>query len=237
MRSPSPFLPLLLATTAGALCTGCIHVSTANDQAIHSDGAVMPSALPPSDTPTYTTPDAPSLTGLDRSAWPVTFFTVAQRDVEHQTLYRSRPISYTHTSAVQRGEYPTAENAGEDVTNGSRQDQALEGLVAPINAAGEVVMLIPRAIMARPTTPARGPTSPVERVPRSSALPAQDAANPPTRKPVPPPEVRTKPGTVTPTTPLGLTHPVPASTAPPTDTPTPPPPPTPTPQPTPETPQ
>lgn len=173
--------PELLFALATAACAGC--VSTANDQANHSDGSTITAAIPVSDSPTYTTPDAPSVTGLSRQAWPQTVFNVPQREVENQQQYRSKPLSYTKSSAVQRQEFPTPETAGEDVTNGSRSDQALEALVSPFYAIGELIMMIPRAIIAPPATPARTPTEPVERFPIPPVvqpLPAAPASAPAT---------------------------------------------------------
>lgn len=173
---------MLTMLAAGGGGSGC--VAPQNDSPAFSDGTVMESMKPLPTEPTYTKPDEPSITTLDRSAWPVTEYTVAQRDTVHQPTYRSKQVSLTHASAIQRGEYPTAETAGENVTGNSGGDQALEAVLAPLQAVADVVLMIPRAFVNKPTAPVRGPTVPVDRIPPKPpavspvAAPAIPAAEP-----------------------------------------------------------
>lgn len=154
----------MLTMLAGAGC-----VAPQNDSPAFSDGTVLESMKPLPTEPTYTKADEPSITTLDRSAWPATEYSVSQRDTVHQPTYRSKQVSLTHASAVQRGEYPTAETAGENVTGDSGGDQALEAVLAPLQALADVVLMIPRAFVNKPTAPVRGPTVPVERIPPKPA--------------------------------------------------------------------
>ncbi|MFT3686321.1 MAG: hypothetical protein QM783_15610 [Phycisphaerales bacterium] len=184
-----PALSLLLAT---ALLAGC--VSTENDQAVFSTGEPLdPSAITTS-APTYTQPDAPSLTGLDRSHWPRTDVSVPQRDSVHQPTYRSDPVQFAKASAVQRDEYPTDETAGESVTGDSGPAQSLEGIVMPLQAVADMFLMIPRAIFHSPIAPVRGPMIPVDRMPPGKAYPLGNPA------PGNPPAAPTAPASAAPTT-------------------------------------
>jgi len=174
----------LLVVLVPVMLAGC--VAAENDSPALSDGTVLESMAPPPGSPTYTGPDSPSVTSLDRSSWPETGFNVSQRNVVHQPDYRSEPVKLTHASAVQRGEYPTAETAGESITGGSRPQQSLEGVLLPLQAVAEAFLLIPRAIIAPINTPVRGPDSPVERVPpRQTPQAASPAAPAPAASPAP----------------------------------------------------
>ncbi|HYD01159.1 MAG TPA: hypothetical protein VEB22_08030 [Phycisphaerales bacterium] len=216
--------PLLLTLTLAAVA-GC--VAARNDDPALADGTRLNTTLPQPAEPTYFEPDVPSLAGLDRSAWPQTVFSVPQREVTHQPTYRTRPVALAKRTAVQRGEYPSEETAGESISDGSRGKQALEGLLAPLHALGDLVMVIPRAVTNHPLTPVRGPLAPVHRVPPSQPTPpaAATTAPPPPPANAPPPVDPVK-GTTAPEEPgVQPTPPVPAAP------PTPPTPPTPAPGP------
>lgn len=163
---------LLLALTGG----GC--VSPRNDDHTLSDGTQLIIEPVVSLAPGTGQADAPSITGLDRSHWPETTYSVPQRNVVHQPTYRSRPVSIARASAVQRGEYPAIETAGESISKGSLGIQAIEAVLAPMQAMVDVVLMVPRAVLKPPTMPVRGPNVPVHRVAHAVVLaPAPTPAN------------------------------------------------------------
>jgi hypothetical protein len=170
-------LSSLALGTLGAL-TGC--VTPLNDDPALSDGTPLHSATT-APVPGAARLDAPSLTtGLDRSGWPQTVYSVPQRDTVHQPIVRSRPVRLARSSAVQRGEYPTEETAGENVTGNSRGAQTLEAVLAPLQTVGDFFLFIPRSFVTPPRTAVRGPLVPVDRVtPLAPTAPAGPAASPP----------------------------------------------------------
>ncbi len=163
-----------------------------DDNPALSDGTRLSTTVAPSDTPTYAQPDAPSVTGLSRDQWALTNFSVPQREVLHKPTYRSRPVALTDSNAIQRDEFPTAENAGAFSLD-SQGDQRVEALLAPMYALADILLLVPRAIMMPPTTPVRGPTIPVDRVPAPAPAPVTVPVTPAPPAPDPAPATNTPP--------------------------------------------
>ncbi len=166
MQMPRPaVIAALLLPLAG---TGC--VTPRNDDQTLSDGTPLVHDPVLSGSAAISQPDEPSLSGLDRSHWPQTSYSVPPRDVVHQPVYRSRPILLASRSAIQRGEYPTPENASESISDGTRATQALEAVLAPLQAMADVVLMVPRVVLLPPTSPARGPTVPSQRVVQAAVV-------------------------------------------------------------------
>ncbi|MDP1660984.1 MAG: hypothetical protein Q8L55_03630 [Phycisphaerales bacterium] len=180
MQMPRPaVIAALLLPLAGAGC-----VTPRNDDHALSDGTPLIHNPVVSGSVAVGQADAPSLSGLDRSHWPQTHYSVPQRDVVHQPVYRSRPVSLTSRSAIQRGEYPVPETAAESISDGTRAIQAIEAVLAPLQAMGELVLMVPRAVLMPPMAPARGPTVPVHRVARAAVLTPATARLSPSETPV-----------------------------------------------------
>lgn len=186
MRRPLSSTLALTVVFAGAGC-----VSTANDQPVSSSGELLGAARPVPEPPTYTVPDAPSLSGLSRAHWERTDFIVSPREVEHFPTYRSEPALLARASDVQRGEYPTAPTAGQSVTGDSYNVQALEAVLMPLQAVADLALLLPRLVFTPPNSPVAGPLAPIDRVPPGQAWPkgapprASTATSPPAANPPP----------------------------------------------------
>lgn len=173
MRSAALLLLLPLAA--------CVSVT--NDDPTLSDGTRLATTLPPIENPAAMQADPPSVTGLSRENWAQTTFSVPQREVTHQPIYRSRPVSLTSETAYQRGDYPTPETAGQ-FPHDSEGAQRAEAALEPLLSFADLFLMIPRAVMLPPLSPVRGPTVPVDRVP--PALPQPAVAAPAKAEPASP---------------------------------------------------
>ena len=159
-RTRSAFLCLVLL--AGLSAGACVSVADRTDDALVG-GRVPLSAFKPVDTtpqpggPVLPFPPAPETktTKLDRSNWPTTYFFVPGQEIVHQPTYVGH-LPAPATTPRQRGEFPTIEDAGDVSTSDpSRQAQAKQGLIAPVYALGDALLLIPRAVITPPDTQVR----------------------------------------------------------------------------------
>lgn len=154
--------PLLVACAAIGLagCTGHLNRADGLISASSTDGSVsnelpdlagrMPGALPANETPSLNG-------GLDRSTWTPTVVRIERRQVEAQPHYATERL-YDHSTARERGEWPTPLTSLEVSGNGGAA--ALEGVVAPFNAAFDLVAFPCRLFRAAPWSTTRVPSTP-----------------------------------------------------------------------------
>jgi hypothetical protein len=143
-------------------CTG--HLNQSNGPL----GTALP-ALRAEPCVTPTAPDEPSL-GPDgsRSAWQVVTVHAPIHQTETQPTYHTRR-RIDRTEARDAGAYPTVATALEIPTSRSRGNAALEGVVEPVNAAVDLVLIPFRMILRPPGTTLVGPRSRYELVPAEKA--------------------------------------------------------------------
>lgn len=221
-RSASLCLVLLAGLSAGA----CVSVADRTDDALVG-GRVPLSAFKPVDTtpqpggPVLPFPPAPETktTKLDRSNWPTTYFFVPGQEIVHQPTYVGH-LPAPATTPRQRGEFPTIEDAG-DVSSSdpSRQAQAKQGLIAPVYALGDALLLIPRAVITPPDTQVR---SKVRKARIPTTMQSMTAMPPSAVPPLPPLQaspVRTEGEPLLTPDPDSALTPAPSSPTPPAPTP------------------
>lgn len=85
------------------------------------------------------TDDKPSVVSLTRENWSPVLFVVPVDGVASRRTYTTE-IYYADATARQRGEHPTPISSLE-LSGPTRTEQALEGLVNPFNAFGDLVMM------------------------------------------------------------------------------------------------
>lgn len=123
------------------------------------------SALAAEDQP----PPAPtvpprSVVGLARDNWGIVTVSVPNERPEHQPIY-TRNITEDTGPARNRGQYPTVASANELRARNSNEMQLLEAVEAPLAAAADIVLFVPRALFLRPWQTARTGTEPYRRAP------------------------------------------------------------------------
>ena len=102
---------------------------------------------------------------LDRGGWSRTTIIVPNMHPMHQVHYTWN--LHDDTSIPRNaGRYPTAASACDLPTYQSEADQIREAIFGPFVAMGDIVLFIPRAIVARPVMVSRAGLKPYERLPR-----------------------------------------------------------------------
>jgi hypothetical protein len=104
--------------------------------------------------------DQRSVFGLSRRNWPETVFVVPQGDTRHDATY-TEVRAMTREIGVRGGRFPTVDSADALPDPRRQRELQVEGLLAPVLAVYDGVMLVPRAVLERPgqwasTTPLRG---------------------------------------------------------------------------------
>jgi hypothetical protein len=140
--------------------------------------------------------DPPSLTSLDRSGWRPVAVVVPVDGVASRRTYAYEQL-LTVSTARQRGDFPTEISALE-LSGGTRQVQALEGLANPLTALVDGLVMVPRMIVHCParevynfprsywradTTTLRGPLPGTQAV--SAERPEEVVSEPPAVAPAP----------------------------------------------------
>jgi hypothetical protein len=110
----------------------------------------------------------PSHTRLDRANWEPIQITVPNELPAHQPRYTQNLIENTHL-ARNRGDYPTALSANEYNHPKAADAQVFEAVAAPVGAAADLVLLLPRAMVTRPWQTTRTGMEPYRRVPNPTA--------------------------------------------------------------------
>ena len=98
-----------------------------------------------------TTADAPSLRGIDRSHWRAIDFIVPNDATVHHPHLATPGPRLDHATARARAEYPTPASALEQ--GGGTGMIVLEAVAAPLWAACDAVLAIPRALFPRRDSP------------------------------------------------------------------------------------
>ena len=112
----------------------------------------------------------PSVVSLERGNWGATQVTAPNDLSAHQPRY-SQNLLLNDTLRRTRGEYPTAASALDTGTSAGMDRQIQEALVAPLAAAADVVLFVPRAVVqARPDRPTRTGLEPYQRQPRVQTI-------------------------------------------------------------------
>lgn len=110
----------------------------------------------------------PTHTRLDRANWEPLQITVPNELAAHQPRYTQNLIENTHL-ARNRGDFPTALSANEYNHPKSADAQLFEAVAAPVGAAADLVLLLPRAVVTRPWQTTRTGMEPYRRVPNPTA--------------------------------------------------------------------
>lgn len=126
---------------------------------VYAGGGVVPAA------------DAkPSIVSLDRGNWGATDMRAYNDLSAHQPRY-TKNVLLNDTARRTRGEYPTAASAVDTGTGAGMDRQIQEAFVAPVAAAADVVLLVPRMVVAaRPWQTTRTGLEPYERQPRMQTI-------------------------------------------------------------------
>lgn len=157
-------LGLLLVFTGAA---GCVRVSDSNSSPVLIGMNETRSAAASKPDPAGDT--QPSITGLSRAHWPEYTYVIGSPEVEHQPLYRSSWALMADASPLQRGEYPSIENADAAPSGRGSREQRYEALLLPVQGLADVLFMPVRAWEQSPITPIRGHVPPVQRTPRKPA--------------------------------------------------------------------
>lgn len=133
---------ILLVLSAGCVCAGgCSKWYTDNsDEAIARAWAPSNFYLPaPEPTDHSATDPGPATVSLDRSDWPLTTIVAHSTQPQHQPIYTR---NYHDDAGIPRnaGKFPTAGTALDSVTTDSVNAQVGEALLAPLAAAGDIVL-------------------------------------------------------------------------------------------------
>ncbi len=150
----TPIAGLLTA----ALLSGCI--STRND-GLALGGDVQLEGFSPPAPVAQEINDGPSITGMDRSHWHETPLVVPVNGLAHKPTY-IRVRTAANATRRQRGEYPTLDSSLElapDTLGIARR----EAFFAPLRAAWDLVMIVPRAAVTRPWKTRWSPVTPSQR--------------------------------------------------------------------------
>lgn len=118
--------------------------------------------------------DKPSLAAgsLDRSHWKVRAVVMPVDGTSHRPTYATGP-AYTHSTARQRGEFPTIETALELGDRESRWSEVFEGLAWPFWAGADVALAPARMIAQPPWELTESPAGPRARAPIGTASPGR----------------------------------------------------------------
>jgi hypothetical protein len=132
----------------------------------------------------------PSVTGIDRSNWARTDFSIPVDGTVHHPTYAKRVIVADRT-ARQRGQYPTASTALE-LWGGSADEQEWEALLNQLRSLGDLVLLPLNVILQRPWVRRMSPDIAYERYshperpqPEPVGLPNEPFAVPPAQRVTP----------------------------------------------------
>lgn len=147
-----------------------------------ADGASGPSPAGDAAAP----PPPPSLVGIDRDNWEITYVSVPNDRVQHQPIY-TRSLYENNAVARNRGLYPTALSVNQVSDESSQDAQVLEAFEAPFAAAADIILFIPRAVVNPPWETVTSGFEPYRRAPapRASVSPVlvRPGVNPATGKP------------------------------------------------------
>jgi hypothetical protein len=170
MRPPSVSeITLLAATTALVGCTG--HLNQEDDllgAGTPDLAAPMPGV--PEETVASLKPDQAD--SHDRSHWTSVVIEVERRQVEVQPWFVTRPdivANRAEANRRSRGEYPTLMSSLEEDDDGGAN--ALEGLLAPLWAVGDLLWSPIRMIQTPPGTTLRVPAEPPSLTPAAPERP------------------------------------------------------------------
>lgn len=134
--------PLALGAVAALMCGACVTEEN-DDPAIA--GKIRLEALTPAPVNESLAPVDRPHTVAERDQWEPILVLVPPDSVAHHPLYRTR-FGEADTNRRERGEYPTPLSSLDLTTRSSERDQQREALLAPLVAAGDVLLMIPRAI-------------------------------------------------------------------------------------------
>lgn len=129
---------------------------------------VLATTEEPNPGTTAATAPLPTHTRLDRANWEPIRVDVPNELAAHQPRYTQNLIENTHI-ARNRGDYPTAFSANEYNHPKSSDTQLFEAIAAPVGAAADLVLFLPRAVMTRPWQTTRTGLEPYRRVPNPTA--------------------------------------------------------------------
>ncbi len=152
----------LAAAIALALGAGCARV---NNDRLTIGGETMP-AIAALSSPRDSGSEArwqasgPSLLAGARDHWEPTAIIVPIDATAHHPHYTTTHPTYSRSPRA-RGVYPTAESALD--LGAPAGPQAWELVAASFHAAADVILFIPRAVVAPPCSPTTSPSEPFER--------------------------------------------------------------------------
>ncbi len=110
----------------------------------------------------------PTTLSIDRGNWAVTRINAPSDLAGHQPIYTRSVLENTEV-ARNRGSYPTPTSANQISHRTSEDAQLLEAAIAPVAAAADIVLFIPRAIMNPPWETVSTGLEPYRRSPLPSA--------------------------------------------------------------------
>lgn len=110
----------------------------------------------------------PTHTRLDRANWEPLRIIVPNELAAHQPRYTKNLIENTYL-ARNRGDFPTALSANEYNHPKATDAQLFEAVAAPVGAAADLVLLLPRAVVTRPWQTNRTGMEPYRRAPNPTA--------------------------------------------------------------------
>jgi len=119
-------------------------------------------SVPPDETD-----PGPATRSLDRSDWALTVVTAHSAQPEHQPIY-TRSLQYDGGIPRRAGKFPNASTALDSITSESTDAQVGEALVAPLAAAGDILMFPIRLFGAGMWKTVDNGLEPYERAPGSS---------------------------------------------------------------------
>jgi hypothetical protein len=172
---------------ASGLVGGCVNQSLNHDLAMvdsPSGERVMLDTFQASPMVQSGAADAPaeaetvgsSLNGLSRDHWQETRVLVPTSGATHWALYK-RDLDVSTSSPRGRGEFPTADTCLRTFDAGDTRAEFRHAVFSPFAAATDIVLFIPRAIVAPPWRQVLDRPTAYARSPRSEVIGSCDTGN------------------------------------------------------------